>query len=52
MNVQIQPIPRASLEKKKTPRVTFCTEHEMELQQPQMEKGMSIQELVAKHMND
>ena len=43
MNVQIQPIPRASLEKKKTPRVTSCTEHEMELQQPQMEKGMSIQ---------
>ena len=44
MNVQIQPIPRVSL--------ASCTEHEMELQQPQMEKGISIQELVAKHMND
>ena len=38
--------------KKKTQRVTSCTQHEMELQQPPMEKGMSIQELVAKHMNE
>ena len=51
-NVQIQPIPLESLAKKKTPRVTSCTQHEMELQQPPMEKGMSIQELVAKHMNE
>ena len=26
--------------------------YKMELQQPPMEKGMSIQELVAKHMNE
>ena len=51
-NVQIQPIPLESWEKKKTPRVTSCTQHEIELQQPPMEKGMSIQELVAKHMNE
>ena len=50
-NVQIQPIPLESLAKKKTPRVTSCTQHEMELQQPPMKKGISIQELVAKHMN-
>ena len=51
-NVQIQPKPLESLEKKKTPRVNSCTQHEMELQQPPMEKGMSIQEIVAKHMNE
>ena len=51
-NVQIQPIPLESLEKKKIPRVTSCTQLKMELQQPPMEKGMSIQELVAKHMNE
>ena len=51
-NVQIQPIPLESLEKKKTPRVTSCTQLEMELQQPPMEKGMSIQELVSKHKNE
>ena len=39
-NVQIQPIPLESLEKKKTPRVTSCTQLEMELRQPLMEKGM------------
>ena len=37
-NVQIQPIPLESLEKKKTPRVSSCTQHEMELQQAPMEK--------------
>ena len=51
-NVQIQPIPLESLANKKTPMVTSCTQHEMELQQPPMKKGMSIQELVAKHMNE
>ena len=51
-NVQIQPIPLESLEKKKTTRVTSCTQLEMELQQPPMEMGMSIQELMAKHMNE
>ena len=50
-NAQIQPIPLESLQKKKTPRVTSCTQHEMEPQQPPMEKGMGIQELVSKHMN-
>ena len=48
----LQPIPLESLEKKKTPRVTSCTQLEMELQKPPMEKGMSMQELVAKHMNE
>ena len=51
-NVQIHDIPLESLEKKKTSRVTSCTQLEMELHQPPMEKGMSIQELVAKHMNE
>ena len=51
-NVQIQPIPLESLEKKKTPRVTSCTQLEIELQQPPMEKGMSIQELVFNHKNE
>ena len=51
-NVQIQPIPLEGLEKKQTPRVTSCTQLEMELRQPLMEKGMSIQELIEKHMNE
>ena len=51
-NVQIQPISLESLAKKKTPRVTSCTQHEMEPQQPPMEKGMSNKEIVAKHMNE
>ena len=51
-NVQTQPIPLESLEKKKTPRATSYTQLEIELQQPPLEKGMSIQELMAKHMNE
>ena len=51
-NFQIQPIPLESLEKKETPRVTSYTQLEMELQKPSMEKEMSIQEPVGKHMNE
>ena len=51
-NVKIQPIPLESLEEKKTPWATSYTQLEIELQQPPLEKGMSIQELVAKHMNE
>ena len=32
--------------------VTSCTQLEMELQKPPIEKGRSIQELVSKHMNE
>ena len=49
-NVQTHPIPLESLEEKKTPRATSYTQLEIELQQPLLEKGMSIQELMAKHM--
>ena len=52
INFQIQPIPLESLEKKNTLRVTSCPQLEMELQEPPMEKGLSIQELAAKHMNE
>ena len=51
-NVQTQLIPLESLEEKKTPTDNSYTQLEIELQQPPLEKGMSIQELMAKHMNE
>ena len=35
-----------------TPRTTSCIQLGIEIEQPPQEKGMSIQELVAKHMNE
>ena len=40
------------MEEKKTPRATSYTQLEIELQQPPLKKGMSIQKQVAKHMNE
>ena len=51
-NAQIQPIPLKSLDEKMTPMVTSCTQSTIEREQPLQEKGMSIQELVAKYMNE
>ena len=50
-NVQTQPISLESLEEKKIPSATSYTQLEIELQQPPLEKGMRIQELMAKHVN-
>ena len=52
VNVQIHPIPLENLEKKKTPKATSYTQLEIETQQSPKDEGMSIQELVAKHMNE
>ena len=52
INVQIQPIPLKSLDEEMIPRSTSCTQLGIELEQPPQQKGMSIQELVAKHMNE
>ena len=51
-NAQIQPISLKCLEEEMTPMVTSCIESIIESNQPLQEKGMSIQELVAKHMNE
>ena len=51
-NAQIQPIPLKSLDEKMTPMVTSCTQSTIEREQPLQEKGMRIQELVAKYMNE
>ena len=50
-NIQIQPIPLKCLKEEMTPKVTSYTQLRLEKEQPLQEKGMSIQELVAKHMN-
>ena len=52
VNVQIQPIPLKSLEKEITPRATSHTQLEIKIKQPPLDKGMSIKELVSKHMNE
>ena len=51
-NAQIQLIPLKRLEENMTPMVTSCTQSTIEREQPLQEKGMSIQELVAKYMNE
>ena len=52
VSIEIQPIPLESLEEKKTPKVTFYTQHGLEKEQRLEESGMSVKELVAKHMNE
>ena len=51
-NIQIQPIPLKLLKREMTPKATSYTQHRLEKEQPLQEKGMSIQELVSKHMNE
>ena len=52
INVQIQPVPLKRLDEEMTPRATSCAHLGISIEQPPQEKGMSIQELVAKHMNE
>ena len=52
INVQIQPIPLKRLDEEMTQSATSCTQLGIALEQPPQEKGMNIQELVAKHMNE
>ena len=52
VNIQIQHIPLKCLEEDMTPKATSYTQLGLEKEQLQKEKGMSIQELVAKHMNE
>ena len=52
VNIQIQPIPFKHLKEEMTPKATSYTQLGFEKEQPLQEKGMSIQELVAKHMNE
>ena len=52
INIQIQLVPLKRLDEEMTPRATSCTQLGIESQQPSQDKGMSIQELVAKHMNE
>ena len=51
VNVQNQLVPLKILDEEMTTRATSCTHLGIELEQPSQEKGMSIQELVAKHMS-
>ena len=51
-NIQIQPIPLKCLKEEMTPKFTSYTQIELEKKQPLQDKGRSIQELVAKHMNE
>ena len=51
INVQIQPIQQESLEEEMTPMAISYTQSTIKEEQPLQEKGMSVQELVAKHMN-
>ena len=41
-----------SINEEMTPMATFYTQSKFEIHQPLQEKGMSIQKLVAKHMNE
>ena len=52
INVRIQPVLLKRLDEEMTLRATSCTYLGIEIEQPPQEKGMSIQELVAKHMNE
>ena len=52
VKVQIQPIPLKSLEEENTPKVISCTKSTIKKEQPLQEKGMSVQELVEKYMNE
>ena len=52
VNIQIQLITLKHLEEKMTLKTTSYTQLGLEKEQPLQEKGMSIQELVAKHMNE
>ena len=45
-------MPLKSLEEEMTPMVTSCTQLPFEKEQPKQEESMSIQELVAKYMNE
>ena len=49
---QIHPIQLENLEEKNTSRATSNTQLQIETQQPPQDEGMSIQELVGKHMNE
>ena len=51
-NIQIQPIPLRHLKEEMTPKATSYIQLRLMKEQPLQEKGMSIQELVAKHMNE
>ena len=51
INIQIQPVPLKRLDEEMNPRATYCTQLGIEFEQPPQEKGISIKELVAKHMN-
>ena len=52
INVQIYPIPLESLEDEMTPMTISCTQSTIKKEQPLQEKGMSVQELVAKYMKE
>ena len=52
VNIQIQPIPLKPLREEMTPKATPYTQLGLEKEQPFQEKGMSIQELMAKHMHE
>ena len=51
-NIQVHPIPLKCLKEEMTPKDTSYIQLGLEKEQPLLEKGMSIQELVAKHVND
>ena len=51
-NVQIQPIPLERLEEEMTLWATSYTQTKIEIYQPLQNEEMSIQELMAKHMNE
>ena len=51
-NIQIHPIPPRHLKEEMTPKATSYIQLRLKKEQPLQEKGMSIQELVAKHMNE
>ena len=52
VDIQIQPIPLKRLKEEMTPKATSYTQLRLEKEQPLQDKGMSIQELVAIHMNE
>ena len=52
VNIQIQPIPLKRLKEEMTPKATTYTQLGLEKKQPLQDKGMSIQELVVKQMNE
>ena len=51
-NVQIQPAPFQSLKEEMTPKATSYTQLGFEKEQPKEEESMSIEELVAKYMEE